>query len=153
MYLNLPYKKLSLFPILFAIFSSFGMANGVADIQLTAIPKSFIDKEMEGGGCMYALPLKKNKIGSIIALEGMFSSTGFYFGINNKVYKVKDYKVENDNWVGHTFSGNVYGKKFTIKRGKYLKSEHEHFKALSALNFYDGNKVVKSIKLIEECGH
>lgn len=141
------FKKLSLFSILFTALSSFCIANGVADIQLTEIPKDIYEKNMGDGGCTYALPLKNNKMGTTVALEGM-SGDGLLFGINNKIYKVK-----SRDWDGYTLSGNVYGKNFTIKRSKTLKGEHEYLRSISFLNFYEGKKVVRTIKLIEECSH
>ena len=124
----------------FAI-TAFGKTDN--QLVLTALPQNTL-KNAEFS-CSYALPLKNNKTGKIVALD---AHNGFFIGINNQQFTIK-----NREWDGSRLTGAVNGYQIVIKRAKRLKEQHEYLRALVHLNFYQNKKLIKNFPLIETCEH
>ena len=112
-------------------------------LALTALPQNTI--ENAEFGCRYTLPLKNNKTGKIVAID---ESNGFFIGINNQQFTIK-----NRKWDGSRLTGALNGYQIVIKRVKILKEQHEYLRALVHLNFYQNKKLIKNFPLIQTCEH
>ena len=121
--------------------AAFGKTDN--QLALTALPQNTL-KNAEFS-CSYALALKNNKTGKIVAID---EYNGFFIGINNQQFTIK-----NREWDGSRLTGVVNGYQIVIKKAKILKEKHEYLRALVHLNFYQNKKLIKNFPLIEICEH